>query len=56
LVVAAFIMATAVGEVLGMVIGLSALAAREIIAGASLIAAARGVLHNCDMPIVKPKG
>lgn len=52
----AMIVGFSIGGSAGAFWGLLILLAWELIAGLSLFAASKGVLHNCDMPSAKPGG
>ena len=52
---AAIFCGTAVGGQWGLALGLLILAVWELIAACLIFAASKGILHNCDMPVVKIK-
>jgi hypothetical protein len=54
--VPAIIVGIAIGGNVGLVVGLLIIAAWELIAGLVCFLLAKGVLHNCDIPTVKPRG
>ncbi len=54
-VIPALIVGYSVGGVLGTLIGLLILSSWELIAGFVCFFLSKGILHNCDMPVIKPK-
>lgn len=54
--VPAIIVGIAIGGNVGLTIALLILAAWELIAGLVCFILAKGVLHNCDIPTMKPRG
>ncbi|MCL2694599.1 MAG: putative ABC exporter domain-containing protein, partial [Oscillospiraceae bacterium] len=50
----ALIIGYGIGGVAGTVVGLIILTAWELIAGLVIFALSKGVLHKCDMPVIKP--
>ncbi len=54
-VIAAVAVGFGLGGNMGATVGLGILSAWELLAGLGCLALARGVLHNCDMQIGKPK-
>ncbi|MFT4146879.1 MAG: putative ABC exporter domain-containing protein [Mobilitalea sp.] len=54
--VPAIIVGIAVGGNIGLIVALLILAAWELVSGLVCFLLAKGVLHNCDMPTVKPRG
>lgn len=53
--VAALIVGFSIEGNAGTLVGLAILSVWELLVGLGCMALSRGVLHNCDMPVVKPK-
>ena len=53
---AAIFLGIKIGEPLGLMIGMLIFALWSLIIGTVCFILSKGVLHNCDMPVAKPRG